>query len=379
MKRKRVLLVLAVAGIAWLIWWRITTDSEKTSTRPAPAEIATTKVRTGPAPIELVAMGQVLSLHSVALRPQVSGALIEVYFTEGADVNAGDRMFLIDPGPSRAAVAQARAQLARDRAAMDSALSQYRRLEPLAKKEYASAQEIESARGAMMQAQSVVESDKAALEQAQINLDRTLVKAPIAGRTGSLAVKVGNVVGPSDATPVVVINQLQPIQVEFSIPQSSLGAVQEALARGDVPVRVSGEQAGQALGEGRLVFVDNAVNPSTGTVRLKAEVTNRDLRLWPGAFVTVTVTLKVEQDAILVPELAVQPGAAGSYVFLVDAEAKVSLQNVTVARQHGGDVVISAGLKGGETIVARPPRDLSPGMSIHGGRRGGGKSPKDRK
>ena len=364
MTRKRILLFAVLAGIGWFIWWRTHADSSK-NPRPASMAVETTLARVGPAPVELSAMGQVLSLHSVGMHPQVSGTLAAIYFTEGADVAAGDKLFLIDPAPYKAAVAQSRGQLARDRAALSSARSQYQRLEPLAQKEYVSAQELETARDAMAQAQAVVESDVAALEQSQINLDRTLVTAPIAGRTGSLAVKTGNVVAPSDATPVVVINQLQPVQLDFSIPQSLLGAVQDALARGPVLVRVGGEQPEQTFGEGRLIFVDNAVNASTGTVRLKAEVDNRGLHLWPGAFVTVIVTLKVEQNAVLLPELAVQPGAAGSFVFLIDDTGKVSLRTVTVARQIGRDVVISDGLKGGEKVVAKAPRNLTPGMTVN--------------
>jgi RND family efflux transporter MFP subunit len=366
MTRTRVVLILAAIGIAALIWWR-SSDGEKKSTRDRPVFVETTLVRTGAAPLELAAMGQVLSPHSVGLRPQVTGALTQIFFTEGTDVKAGDKLFQIDPAPYKAAVAQARAQLARDRAAMESARSQFERLEPLAEKEYASVQEIDAARTAMMQAQAVVESDQAAVTQAQINLDRTLVTAPIAGRTGSMSVNVGNIVGPSDATPVVVINQLQPIQVDYAIPQSSLPAIQQALARGVVPVRVSVESAAQPVAEGKLVFVDNAVSPATGTVRLRAEVDNKNLALWPGAFVTVAMTLEVEENAVLVPELAVQPGAEGSFVFLVDPESKLVLRNVKTARQVGGDVVIAEGLKGGEKIVARAPRNLSPGMKVQEG------------
>jgi multidrug efflux system membrane fusion protein len=325
-------------------------------------------VRTGDAPLELSAMGQVLSSQSVSVRAQVSGALTRIHFTEGADVKAGDKLFDIDAAPYQAAVAQAKAQLARDRAAAESAKSQYERLAPLAKNEYASAQEIETARAAAAQAEAVVQADQAAVQQAMVNLDRTQVTAPIAGRTGSLAVKIGNVVGPSDATPIVVINQLNPVQIDFAIPQAQLASVQDALARGDVPARVTGEQPGDVLGQGKLVFVDNAVSPTTGTVRLKAEVDNGKLRLWPGAFVTVTLTLKVDQNVLLVPEIAVQPGADGSYVFTVDDAGVVAVRNVTVARQVGSDVVIADGLKAGETIVAKPPRGLAPGANIHGGR-----------
>jgi RND family efflux transporter MFP subunit len=372
--RRRIVWIAGALGIVALVWWRIESDASKMPARPAPPPLQTLQARVGAAPVELVAMGQVVSPHSVAVRPQVSGAITEIYFTEGGDVAAGDKLFLIDPAPYRAALAQAQAQLARDKAALAAARSQYERLKPLEQKEYASAQEIENARTVAAQARALVDADEAALTQAQINVDRTLVKSPIAGRTGSISVQIGNVVGPSDAAPVVVINQLQPVQIEFSVPQSALASVQEALARGAVPVRVTAEQPGQVLGEGQLIFVDNSVNATTGTVRLKAEVTNRDLRLWPGAFVTAVLTLQVEPQAVLLPEGAVQPGAAGPFVFVVDSAGVVSLRNVVVARQVGTDVVIADGLKPGENVVARPPRNLAPGDNIDGKRPGKGKS-----
>ncbi len=367
MTRRRVLTILAAIGLGWLIWWRIQTDRSLLVPHTPRPPIETTTARLGAAPLELSSMGQVLSPQSVNVRAQVTGTLTRIYFTEGADVKVGEKLFDIDAAPYQATVAQAKAQLARDRAAAASARSQYDRLAPLAQKEYASAQEIETARAAAAQADAVVQGDQAAIQQAMVNLDRTQVTAPLAGRTGSLATKVGNVVSPSDATPIVVINQLNPVQIDFAIPQTQLPAVQDALAHGNVLARVTTEQSSDVLGQGKLVFVDNAVSATTGTVRLKAEFDNTNLRLWPGAFVTVTLTLKVDQDVVLVPEIAVQPGADGAYVFTVDDKGVVALRNVVVARQVGGDVVITDGLKAGEVIVSRPPRGLAPGANIHGG------------
>jgi multidrug efflux system membrane fusion protein len=322
------------------------------------------QARIADAPVQLSALGQVSSSHSVSMRPQVSGTLSEVYFTEGQAVTAGQKLFLIDPAPYQAVVAQQRAQLARDRAALASAKAQAERLAPLAAKDFVTPQEYEDARAAAAQAEAVVESDQAALASAQINLDRTLVRAPIAGRTGSLSVKSGNIVGPSDAEPVLSINQLDPVNIDVSVPQAALPKIQSALAAGPVTVQVSDEQAATRLGEGRLVFVDNAIDTSTGTVRLRAECPNREQGLWPGSFVTVTVVLSVQHGAVLVPEKSVQQGAEGAYVFLVGDDHRVSLGNVTVDRQVGDEVVIASGLSGGETVVAKAPRNLEPGMQV---------------
>lgn len=368
MKRLFTTLVLpaAIAGIAWLVWTRSHTDagSAKGGGRP-PASVEIVKVRSGAAPIAFVAVGQVESPHGVAIRAQVTGVLESVAFTEGADVAAGAPLAQIDPTPYRAAVGQAKALLDRDRAAAAVAKSSLDRLLPLAEKDYASPQEIENARGAYSQALAVVASDEAALARAQVDLDHTRIVSPIAGRTGSLSVKPGNVVSPGDAAPLVTINQIRPVDVTFSAPQTRLAAVREALARGPVAVSVATEDGAQKLDEGRLTFVDNAVDSITGTVKLKAQSSNAAEKLWPGAFVTVAVTLAVQPDALLVPESAVQAGADGPFVFRVGDDRKATLVNVTVERQAGDEVVIGSGLATGDTIVAKAPRNLLPGMTVN--------------
>ncbi len=363
----RLLLIGIVIGIAVLVWFRTHGDADARNMRgqgPRATAVSMTRARLGEAPLQFSALGQVVSPHTVNVRPQVSGTLADVFFREGQNVAAGERLFSIDAAPYQASIAQARAQRARDQAALESARSQYERMAPLAKKEFVTPQEIENARAAAAQAQALVEADDAAIRTAQINVDRTVVRAPIAGKTGSLAVKTGNVIGPSDAMPVVVINQLQPIEVEFSVAQTGLGAVRDAMKQGPVMVKISDEQGGQVLAEGRLVFIDNAVDAATGTVKLRAQTENGEEHLWPGAFVMATLVLTVQQNAVLLPETAVQSGADGSFVFLVGTDNKVSLRNIIVDRQIGDELVISSGLQGGETIVAKAPRNLAAGDSV---------------
>ncbi|HKY92265.1 MAG TPA: efflux RND transporter periplasmic adaptor subunit [Nevskiaceae bacterium] len=361
---KLVLLVAGIGGIAALVWARSHSDGKPRGGERPPVEAEMTTVRVGPAPVAFVAVGQVQSPHAVAIRPQVGGTLVAVHFTEGADVAAGALLAQIDPAPYRAAVAQAKAVLERDRAAAAVAKSSLDRLLPLAEKDYASPQEIENARSTHAQALAVVASDEAALARAQLDLDHTRIVAPIAGRTGSLSVKPGNLVETTDANPLVTINQLRPIEVSFAAPQSRLGAVREALARGAVPVSIATEDGRTKLDEGRLVFVDNTVDGVTGTVRLKAESPNAAQTLWPGSFVTVTVTLAMQNDALLVPESAVQAGADGPYVFRVGEDGKVALATVAVDRQSGDDVVVTKGVSAGERIVLKAPRNLLPGAQV---------------
>ncbi|HEY9546837.1 MAG TPA: efflux RND transporter periplasmic adaptor subunit, partial [Solimonas sp.] len=187
---------------------------------------------------------------------------------------------------------------------------------------------------------------------------------PISGRTGSVSVKTGNLVGSNDAQPLVVLNEIDTVQIKFAIPQDQLSAVQQAMAHNELPVQIGSDDASEALATGHLIFVENTVDTTTGTVTLKAEVDNHRHTLWPGAFVSVGLTLSIDPDALLVPETAVQPGADGQYVFIVGADNKAELRTVNVDRQVGADVVISSGLKRGETIIARAPHNLQPGTEV---------------
>lgn len=360
-----ILPLVLVALVAGFALWR--GDKTAGDGKPPPRRAVTvemTTARLGDAPVQLSAIGQIVSSHSVAVRPQVSGTLLKVLFTEGERVSQGDRLFEIDAEPYRAALAQAQAQLASAQAAVSAAEAQEQRLLPLSEKGYVTAQELLDAKAAAQQARASVQLASANLRSAQVNVDRTVIRAPISGRTGSLAVRSGNLLTASEATPLVTINQMQPVHAEFSAPQSQLAALQQALAAGPVSVSVSAQTGLPALAEGRLLFVDNRIDPATGTVKLKAGFANPDEALWPGSFASFTILLAVEKNQVLVPEIAVQPGADGSFVYVVDGDSKAQLTPVAVARQLDNDVVITAGLRGGERLVARAPRDLKPGATV---------------
>jgi RND family efflux transporter MFP subunit len=302
-----------------------------------------------PMPVTLTAVGQVVPEHTVQIRPQVSGMLKEVYFTEGQTVQAGQRLFLIDPAPFQAALASAKA-------AWENAKANADRLEPLAKQDFVTPQEYENAR-------AVADQAEAAYKQAQINLSYTDIRAPIAGRTGSLAVKTGNVVAPSDANPLLVVNQMQPIQVQFQLAQQFLPQVREYDARHSLKVQITHEDGSGNLDQGRLVFIDNAVNTSTGTVMFKASLPNQREQLWPGQYVGVTLQLALQQDAVVVPQSAVLTGQSGNYVYVVKDGVADQLP-VKVDRVAGDLAVVSAGLKGGEQLVIAVPRNLRPGQHV---------------
>lgn len=368
MKRALLVVAFALTAGALSLVWRADWLSQSSDARPGPLprpvlQVVTAAVHVQPMPVLLHAVGQVEAEHSVSLRPQVTGVLQEVFFTEGDEVKADQLLFRIDPAPFAARLAAAEASLARDQAALDNARAQMRRLAPLAKLDYVTPQEYENAQTAAAQARAALAVDEAALQQARIELAYTEIRTPISGRTGSLNVEAGNLVSANDATPLVVINQIRPILVRFAIPQQQLGTVRRYQQAAPIKVAVTREDGSGDLGEGVLVFIDNAVDSQTGTVMLKARFANREERLWPGQFVGVRATLTTQAHAVVVPASAVQIGQAGSYVFLVE-NGKTILRGVHVERHVDDLAVIRDGLRGGETVVTRVPSTLEDGVAV---------------
>ena len=342
---------LTVAMLVVLVAWRIISNARiadaKRITPPLPVDITHAVIK--PMPIQFTAVGQVQSEHTVAVQPQISGVLKQVFFREGQYVHPGQPLFLIDPAPFEAALASAKA-------AYLTAKAQADREAPLAAKDYISPQGYESTVATATQA-------KAVLQQAEINLSYTSIKSPIDGLTGNLAVKAGNVVTPTATAPLVTINQMQPILVQFTIPQQSLSEVRHYDAAHSITVFVTNEDGSGILDQGKLVFIDNTVNTSTGTVMLKAEVPNQHVQLWPGQYVGVTLRLTVQPDALVVPDTAVQSGQNGNFVYTI-VNKRAVIVPVTQDRQIGDEAVISKGLKAGEMVITRVPRTLKNGMPI---------------
>ena len=338
---------LLVVLVALRVWSNVRNSHRREQPDNLIVSMGMAKVQ--PMPVTLTAVGQVVPEHSVQIRPQVSGMLKAAYFTEGQTVAAGQKLFLIDPGPFEAALASAKA-------AWENAKANADRLEPLAKQDFVTPQEYENARAAADQAE-------AAYKQAQINLSYTDIRAPIGGRTGSLGVKAGNVVAPTDASPLLVLNQMQPIQVQFQLAQQFLPQVRDYDARHALKVQITHEDGSGDLDQGRLVFIDNAVNTSTGTVMFKASLPNKQEQLWPGQYVGVTLQLALQQDAVVVPQSAVLTGQSGNYVYVVK-DGVAQQQAIKVDRQMGDVAVVSAGLKGGEQLVTAVPRNLRPGTHV---------------
>lgn len=330
-----------------------------------PLTVKATQAVSKPMPIMIEAVGTVEPEHSVQVRPQVSGVLQSVLFKEGDRVKAGQLLFQIDPRTFQAQYNQALAQLARDKAQLENARVQQERLEPLLKREFITRQEYDVAVTSAKSLEATLQANQAAAEQARIQLEYSRIRAPISGRTGALAIKSGNLVPASGAgEPLITINSMNPILVSFSIPERQLEEIRRYMNDRDMRIEVMSDHGGPAVAVGKLVFIDNTVTAQTGTVILKTRVPNIDEVIWPGQFVNVRIVLTIEPEAVVVPEVAVQPGQEGSFVYLIGADDKVQVQPVKVSRQIGSEVVISAGVKAGDRLITEIPQALQPGATV---------------
>ena len=315
-------------------------------------------------PIEISVIGAAEAFSSVAIRAQTTGQLNSVSFTEGDDVMAGQVLFTLDRRPMEAALLQAQANLDRDVAQAANAAQQAKRYDELAARGIATREQVDTSRTAVAALNATVEADKAAVENAKVQLQYATITAPISGRTGALMVHEGNLVRANDMAPLVVINQVAPISVTFAIPEARLPELKKYMAGGALRVTANPPNDDAPPAVGRISFVDNSVDQTTGTIKVKGTFPNADRRLWPGQYVNVVVTLTMDPEAIVVPSVAVQAGQQGSYVFVVNAEQKVDLRPVTVKRTGATETVIESGLKPGETVVTDGHLRLVPGSRI---------------
>jgi multidrug efflux system membrane fusion protein len=373
----KIFLVIFVIAGGGFYWWTKQgggKPAENAAANPAKAEgkaagkgnrgpvsVTTVKVARAAMPVIIDTVGTVESEHSVTVRPQVGGPLDAVLFKEGDRVKQGQALFRLDARPMQASLDQARAALARDQAQLVQAQAQEARLRPLMEKDYVTRQEYDVAATQAKALESTVNANKALVAQAQLQMSYAQINAPISGRTGSLSVRSGNLV--TGGAPLVIINSMQPILVSLGVPQRYLDEVRKYWGTPDLKVEISPNPGTPGIAVGQLVFIDNTVNPTTGTITLKARVKNEKEELWPGQFIAGRIILKVEQDAIVLPEAAVLPGQNGNFVFVVrDGRAKV--QRVTVDRQVGERMVISTGLNGDEEVVTNVPPSVTDGSQI---------------
>lgn len=328
---------------------------------PVPVEVASvTRIS---APVVVQANGIVEPLQSVQVRAQVGGTLTQVTFHEGDMVTAGQVLFRLDSRPFEAALRQAQAAVARDRAQADNAKRDADRYKALVAKDYVTKSQADQAEATASALSSTLEADQAAEESARLSLAYTTIRAPITGRTGSLLVKEGNLVS-ANSSPLVLINQLQPILVRFPVPQRDFAALQRRAAQGPVPVRATASDSTPIAEAGQLTFIDNAVDSLTGTVTAKARFLNGGRQLWPGEYVNVTVELEVQPNVLAIPSQAVQTGPDGNYVFVVDDTKSARMRPVSSGRVVGDQTIIDKGLTAGEVVVVDGQSRLIPGSKV---------------
>lgn len=349
---RALIVMMAVAGCG----------GPKAAPKP-PVAVTVATAERGTAPFALDANGVVEPLQTVAVQSQVGGVLRSVHFHEGDEVTAGQLLFEIDPIPYEAALRQAEAMLARDEAQHRNAVREAERYAALAQKDYVTRSQADQSAANAEALKAVVDADRASVASARFNVDNASIHAPVAGKTGSLFVRQGNLVRPGTNTPLVVINQIHPIYVRFAVADKDLPNVQRYAAQKEL--RVTAIPRGDTRPvSGRLRFIDNGVDTTTGTVTLKAQFENRDGTLWPGQFVAVMLELFVEPDVVMVPTTAVVNGQEGSFVFVVDEQGKARVRPVQAPRTVADRTVIAAGLSGGERVVTDGQLRLTEGATV---------------
>ncbi|KIL99853.1 putative Co/Zn/Cd efflux system membrane fusion protein [Paramagnetospirillum magnetotacticum MS-1] len=364
--------LIVVAGLAFALW--PSPQPSKTNGRPGgpdgrPVAVTVAAAARRDMPIYLDAIGTVQAYNTVTVRSRVDGELVEVLFKEGQDVRAGDVLAQIDPRTYRAQYEQALATRDKDSAQLEAARRDLARYVSLGDR--VSGQSVDTQRALVRQLEASVRADEASASNAKTMLSYTVIAAPIDGRTGMRLVDRGNIVRASDATGLVTLTQVQPISVVFTLPQQSLGAVNERLRQdGKLSVQALQPETRALADTGELELVDNQIDQTTGTIKLKAVMPNAERKLWPGGFVNVRLLLSVRKDGLVVPAQAVQRGPQGTYVFAVKEDRSVEMRSVKVTTVEAGQALLDDGLTEGDTVVVEGTAKLQPGSRISTGEKG---------
>ena len=315
-------------------------------------------------PVQIRAIGNVEAYSTVSVKSQIGGILTRVHFKEGQDVKKGDILFTIDPRPYEASLKQAEANLAKDTAQLENAREQVRRYAELVKKGYVAQEQYDQIRTNAASFDATVNADKAVVENARLQLKYCYIYSPITGRTGNIIDKEGNLIKANADNPMVVINQIQPIYVTFSVPEQNLLEIKKYMAEGNLRIEAFLSKEDMKPEQGVLTFIDNTVDLATGTIKLKGTFANKEKRLWPGQFVNAVLTLASQPNALVVPSQAIQAGQKGQYVFIIKNDLTVEDRPIIVGRILNTETVIEKGLRSGEKIVTDGQLRLVPGARV---------------
>jgi membrane fusion protein, multidrug efflux system len=364
------LLILGGLGyIAWTALQQKQAANRGAAARPdLPVPVLAATPRVQDVPVYLDGVGAVRALNTVTVRPQVDGKLISVNFTEGQDVKKNDVLGEIDPVIYQAQYDQAVAKKAQDEAQLANQRLDLIRYQQLAASNAGSHQQADTQRAVVAQQEALVKADQAAIDNAQATLGYTKIVAPLSGRAGLRQVDQGNIIHAADVTGLVIITQLQPIAVQFSLPQQQIMRVNAASAKGELAVDVFGNDGVTVIDTGALKGIDNQVDPTTGTLKLKAEFPNAHFQLWPGQFVNVRLKVETLAKAVVVPTSAVQRGPAGTFSYVIGDDNIVSAKPVSVTQQNETQAVIASGLSVSDRVVTTGFANLSDGAHVIIGR-----------
>jgi multidrug efflux system membrane fusion protein len=360
-----VMTLLVLGGLGYFAWTSLQQKQATNRARPdlaVPVLAATPRIQD--VPVYLDGVGAVRALNTVLVRSQVDGKLISINFVEGQDVKKGDVLGEIDPVLYKAQFDQAVAKKAQDEALLANQRLDLIRYQQLAAANAGSKQQYDTQRAVVAQQEALVNADQAAIDNAQATLGYTKIIAPLSGRTGLRQVDQGNIVHAADATGVAIITQLQPIAVLFSLPQQQIERVNAASGHAALAVDVFGNDGITVVDTGKLTGIDNQVDPTTGTLKLKAEFPNARLQLWPGQFVNVRLKVETLTQAMVIPTSAVQRGPAGTFSYVIDDDDIVSAKSVAVTQQNETDAVIAHGLSTSDRVVTTGFANLSDGAKV---------------
>lgn len=338
--------------------------SAKASGPPPAVPVGVATVKQGDFNVYLTGLGSVDAFYTVSLKTRIDGQIMEVKFREGQDVKKGDLLIVIDPRPYEVALAQAQANLQKDEAQLTNAKAQYERNKVLYEQGVIAKQDLDTLQASFGTYEGTIASDKAAIKNAELNLTYCYIKSPIDGRVGLRQVDPGNYVTAAGGTAMLVITQLHPIAVIFTLPEDQLQQVRDHMGRGTLEVDAYSSDDQTKLSTGKLLTIDNQIDATTGTVKLKAVFDNPDNNLWPNQFVNAHLLLETRKNAITTPASAMQRGPEGAFAYVVDAKNIVQMKPVQIALTQGSTVVVASGLQAGERVVTDGQEKLQAGSHV---------------
>jgi membrane fusion protein, multidrug efflux system len=370
MKRGTAILVsltiagLAAGGVLLLTHGRARETAATPPSAPLAVPVVADTVRNGDVPIYLRGIGTVIAYNTDVVRSQIQGQITKITFTEGQTVKAGDTLAEIDPRPYQAQLEQMMATRDRDQAQLTNSLANLDRYNQLLAKGDATVQLLDTQKAQVLQLQSAIKSDEALIEAAKVQLEYTKLTSPIAGVTGVRQVDVGNIIHPTDPNGLVVVTQIEPISVIFTLPETDLPEIQQQMAKGPLTVLAYSHDDKIKLDEGKLALVNNEILQTTGTVQLKADFPNTAHMLWPGELINARLLLETRQNGISIASSAVQQGPNGAYVYVIGPDRTVRMRPVVVDQISEGQALIDSGLKPNETVVLEGQYRLEPGSLV---------------